>query len=332
MSVECPECKKVFETNRKLQRFCSVRCRGNYNARAYRIKNRDKVNYSIKLYRARNAEKIKQRSRKHPPFDKVKNKCLVCGKVFKSKDRFHPIQKYCGKECRKKANYFDTNYKRELDTTKINTCMECGKTFHPVRNKPFQRFCERKCRNRFKGRKYPKPGEREPTTCVVCGREINSLSKFKPFLRYCSKKCLRHVVQVNYYQRHRKKELEEVKRYRKTKRGKYLHRLNAQRYAYTKRAKLGGSIYIPRQDLEFIKKRDKACVYCGSKKYLVNDHIIPIHSGGTNKKENLVRACRSCNSSRRHIDVSKWCERKGRPVPKIILKLLAEQKLKKRVI
>jgi len=38
------------------------------------------------------------------------------------------------------------------------------------------------------------------------------------------------------------------------------------------------------------------CVYCGEKKPLTMDHIIPVSKGGFHIKENIVPACRSCNS------------------------------------
>jgi 5-methylcytosine-specific restriction endonuclease McrA len=41
------------------------------------------------------------------------------------------------------------------------------------------------------------------------------------------------------------------------------------------------------------------CVYCGEKKPLTRDHIIPISKGGGLTKENVIPACVSCNS-RKH--------------------------------
>lgn len=41
------------------------------------------------------------------------------------------------------------------------------------------------------------------------------------------------------------------------------------------------------------------CVYCGTSDNLVVDHIIPHSRGGKAVFENLLTACRSCNSRRR---------------------------------
>jgi 5-methylcytosine-specific restriction endonuclease McrA len=42
----------------------------------------------------------------------------------------------------------------------------------------------------------------------------------------------------------------------------------------------------------------KQCVYCGSGENLTTDHLIPKNRGGDNSADNLVIACKSCNSSR----------------------------------
>ena len=46
----------------------------------------------------------------------------------------------------------------------------------------------------------------------------------------------------------------------------------------------------------------QACCYCGSREHLSVDHLIPTKRGGENSGDNLVWACRSCNSSKGAID------------------------------
>lgn len=43
------------------------------------------------------------------------------------------------------------------------------------------------------------------------------------------------------------------------------------------------------------KRDDNQCVYCGSKKHLTIDHVIPKSRGGDNTWKNLVTCCLSCN-------------------------------------
>ncbi|WP_217160970.1 HNH endonuclease [Thiocystis violascens] len=58
----------------------------------------------------------------------------------------------------------------------------------------------------------------------------------------------------------------------------------------------------------------KACCYCGSNQFLSADHLIPTKRGGANTGDNLVWACRSCNSSKSTHDALEWlAERKEFP-------------------
>ncbi|MDD4538806.1 MAG: HNH endonuclease signature motif containing protein [Lentisphaeria bacterium] len=49
-----------------------------------------------------------------------------------------------------------------------------------------------------------------------------------------------------------------------------------------------------------------ACCYCGSVDDLSVDHLIPRKKLGTDLSENLIAACRSCNSSKRERDMLSW--------------------------
>lgn len=50
----------------------------------------------------------------------------------------------------------------------------------------------------------------------------------------------------------------------------------------------------------------RRCVFCGSKKGLSTDHLIPRNRGGNDDADNLVLACKSCNSSRGDKGVFEW--------------------------
>lgn len=64
----------------------------------------------------------------------------------------------------------------------------------------------------------------------------------------------------------------------------------------------------------------QACCYCGSREYLSVDHLIPIKRGGANVGDNLVWACRSCNSSKRHRDVLEWLSERDQFPPLLLLR------------
>jgi 5-methylcytosine-specific restriction endonuclease McrA len=48
------------------------------------------------------------------------------------------------------------------------------------------------------------------------------------------------------------------------------------------------------------KRDDNACTYCGSAKDLTLDHVMPKSRGGKTSWENLITACKRCNSKKGH--------------------------------
>jgi 5-methylcytosine-specific restriction endonuclease McrA len=51
--------------------------------------------------------------------------------------------------------------------------------------------------------------------------------------------------------------------------------------------------------LEIVERHKHRCHYCGKRKVLTLDHVVPISRGGKHVKENIVPACRSCNSTKK---------------------------------
>lgn len=49
-----------------------------------------------------------------------------------------------------------------------------------------------------------------------------------------------------------------------------------------------------------------ACVFCGNNDNLTVDHLIPWSRGGNGSADNVVYACKSCNSSRKDKGVYQW--------------------------
>jgi hypothetical protein len=62
----------------------------------------------------------------------------------------------------------------------------------------------------------------------------------------------------------------------------------------------------------------QACCYCGSPNSLTVDHLIPTKRGGANAGDNLVWACRSCNSSKGVRDALEWLHGR-RQFPSLLL-------------
>jgi hypothetical protein len=64
----------------------------------------------------------------------------------------------------------------------------------------------------------------------------------------------------------------------------------------------------------------QACCYCGSREFLSVDHLIPTKRGGANSGDNLVWACRSCNSSKCARDALEWMAERNQFPPILLLR------------
>ena len=64
----------------------------------------------------------------------------------------------------------------------------------------------------------------------------------------------------------------------------------------------------------------QACCYCASHEHLSIDHLIPTKKGGANSGENLVWACRTCNSSKCATDALDWLSRREQFPPLLLLR------------
>ena len=54
----------------------------------------------------------------------------------------------------------------------------------------------------------------------------------------------------------------------------------------------------------------RVCSYCGSEDNLSVDHLIPRIKGGADESDNLILACRACNSSKQGRDMLVWMDKK----------------------
>lgn len=62
----------------------------------------------------------------------------------------------------------------------------------------------------------------------------------------------------------------------------------------------------------------QACCYCGGVERLAVDHLIPRIKGGADDSDNLILACRSCNSSKGGRDMLAWMNDRGE-FPSVLL-------------
>jgi len=64
----------------------------------------------------------------------------------------------------------------------------------------------------------------------------------------------------------------------------------------------------------------QACCYCGSAEHLSVDHLIPRKRGGANCGDNIVWACRSCNSAKGAKDALEWLAGRSQFPPILLLR------------
>jgi len=62
------------------------------------------------------------------------------------------------------------------------------------------------------------------------------------------------------------------------------------------------------------------CNYCGAIDRLALDHIFPQKFGGQDNAENLIFACRTCNSSKGKKDLMEWMNLRGQFLPLMIIR------------
>ncbi|MBK9255819.1 MAG: HNH endonuclease [Saprospiraceae bacterium] len=62
------------------------------------------------------------------------------------------------------------------------------------------------------------------------------------------------------------------------------------------------------------------CNYCGSTEKLTLDHIFPQKYGGQDNAENLIFACRFCNSSKGKKDLMEWMNCRNKFLPLMIIR------------
>ncbi|MBI4590655.1 MAG: HNH endonuclease [Candidatus Rokubacteria bacterium] len=93
----------------------------------------------------------------------------------------------------------------------------------------------------------------------------------------------------------------------------------------------GGEIEWSGSIREYVKERElpNQCIYCSATRDLSYDHLVPRNRGGPDVADNVVQACRRCNSSKGDKGVYEWFELDRRyEVPRVAegkyLKLLYE--------
>lgn len=148
---------------------------------------------------------------------------------------------------------------------------------------------------------YSKKYHKENRERILKQKREYYFNNKEKYLRYAEKKQKENPRYMAEYQKKwRSKNPEYANNWVKTKKG----RANAQRANSKRRAREKEIIntLTSQEWLDILKEHKYKCFYCGKEFEIENmpqkDHITPINKGGNNTKENVVPACRSCNSKK----------------------------------
>ncbi len=212
-----------------------------------------------------------------------------------------------------------------------SNCLHCGISFHGRNGGKPQRYCSRRCSQRFRysperqriyhvrHRSKTRKPFNPPKNCQFCGSIIILRTSTGNPKKSCSVKCRRVHAQRIW----RSKNGES---YRKIGRESYKRCRVARCIDVANRIlrKRGVIALTKSNELKVITKwwkRIKAlaqvkCYWCTRSikgKQATQDHIIAINNGGMHSLANLCVSCSTCNSSKRASSLSSWNQRLTSP-------------------
>lgn len=189
----------------------------------------------------------------------------------------------------------------------VSECGGCGADVSHLSRR--FRYCSNACR-RWVANGHT---DRRPTgiRCVQCGA---SVSGRMATARYCSKICKSRAVEARRvrddagrYQQERARRIEYATAY--AKRNPHVGQA-AKRRRRAQAANAGVFAFSSGDWLRLQRRLDFRCVYCGERRPLSMDHVVPLIRGGRHSIGNIVPACMPCNASKNGRYITEW--RSGR--------------------
>lgn len=201
----------------------------------------------------------------------------------------------------------------------MRNCLNCQTPFIPKKQRPNQKYCQRKCYMRQWTRKSRCWKPAEPRKCAVC-LKLFTPHHAHPHAACCSLKCgkRKHYLEhkQRYIERFRKwKDRNPSKGYEFSKRWadknrdrvRLWKRINVQkRRQRIKQA--GGDPLTLSQWENLVEAQRGMCWWCCGVLPLEIDHIFPISKGGQHTLSNVVASCKRCNTRKGN---SFWATTKG---------------------
>lgn len=174
-------------------------------------------------------------------------------------------------------------------------------------------YCSQACRSWFD--RHGTPRTREFPNCLECGK---SLLHRMISARYCTVLCKTRAVE-------KRRERDDAARYLREREHRIAY---ATRYAKenphvgqaTKRkrraaqAGAGSHQFTSADWLRLQRRHNFCCVYCGERRRLTMDHVVPLVRGGTHSIGNILPACLSCNCRKQGRFVMEWKLNRSRKI------------------
>lgn len=215
-----------------------------------------------------------------------------------TKDEFKQCSK-CGIIKPATSHHFEKSNK---EGALRNRCLDCGKEYRRNYYKKYNEVNEEyvKERNREYGRTYyVKKIEENP-------EEHREKNRIKANKRYHRKNEEIRKYNRDRYMDNKEIFLERSKTYRDNNRKRVRFVRKVAKYKRRSIMEVLPSTLTSVQWDDCKVYFGSKCAYCGINEDVTMDHFIPISDMGGTTKENIVPACRSCNSSKSNRKFSKW--------------------------
>jgi hypothetical protein len=220
-------------------------------------------------------------------------KCEVCGDSFEVHTSRVDEARFCSESCNGKwreENIVGSNHPRwKDDTTTELECDYCCDVFTREESAVNEHnFCDTECLSNwrseyFSGKDNPywDKGDVEVAECSYCGNEVRltKRGRIESNHNFCDRGCYAQW----------QKEVQTKEEHPCWKDVLYTSITDAVRNTYSEESWSNIS--------ESFRSKSNGCEICSASKELIVHHIVPIQSGGTNGKYNLMCLCKSCHRS-----------------------------------
>lgn len=220
--------------------------------------------------------------------------------------------------CKLELSEAEFYYVKKGEPKLRNNCKKCDSAismayFRSDRGKERKKIADAKWSNSDKGKAHIKAYKAtyvEPEVCKQRRREHQRTEEAKALTKARVRRYLDNGgKEVNRKYAQREEVRERLRAYRQTKHYQEMQRrywdslegkAKRARNDHKKRIrKISVPTTLTAEEWEQIKKQFKSrCIYCGEKKPLTHEHIIPLSRGGGFTKDNILPACKECNSRR----------------------------------